>query len=245
MLTSLTCFKHRFTPKWPMVLLTLAVLTLLIYLGCWQLQRAAEKKHLLQAQAQLARLAPSLWRPGMSLPKQYQPLTVTGVYLPMTLLMDNQHYQHQLGYQVLTPLLMKDDSLILIDRGWIAGDTNRQNMPVIASLSEKATISGQAYFPSSKGFLLGAPVEKKSEALMIIERIDPKLFSQLLHKSVYPFIIRLDNKQAHGFIRDWPVVSMPPERHYAYALQWFAMALVVLILFIVLNWQKENEHNDA
>lgn len=242
---SLTCFKSRFTPKWSMILLTIATLTLLIGLGCWQMRRAEEKKQLLDAQLQRSKQLPSSWMPGMALPKQYQPLEVSGVYLPMTLLMDNQHYQHHFGYQVITPLILADNSLLLIDRGWVVGDNSRQQFPHISTPLGKMVLKGQAYFPSAKGFLLGPPVEQQTSDMMIIERIDTQLFSQLLHKSVYPFIIRLGNKEANGFIREWPVVSMPPERHYAYALQWFAMALVVFILFIVLNWQKVNEHNDA
>ncbi|WP_274544559.1 SURF1 family cytochrome oxidase biogenesis protein [Legionella oakridgensis] len=73
---------------------------------------------------------------------------------------------------------------------------------------------------------------------MVIEWIDTKIISQFLHKSVYPFIIRLDKKEANGFIRAWDIVSMPPQRHYAYAFQWFAIALVIFVLFISLNSKK-------
>ncbi|WP_019216188.1 SURF1 family cytochrome oxidase biogenesis protein [Legionella tunisiensis] len=62
-----------------------------------------------------------------------------------------------------------------------------------------------------------------------------------MHKSVYPFIIRLDKSEADSYVREWAVVAMPPERHYAYALQWFAIAFVILILFIALNLKKTNE----
>jgi len=228
-----------------MILLTVVAITFLLYLGWWQLLRAEEKKQLLQSQAALAKQPPVRWRSGLLLPKQFQPLTVSGIYLPFTLLMDNQHYQHQFGYQVLTPLILSDNSLLLIDRGWVPGDNSRQQFPHITNPRTKISLSGQAYFPSAKVFLLGAPVEKKTESMMIIERIDTQLFSQLLHKTVYPFIIRLNPNEADGFIREWPVVSMPPERHYAYALQWFAMAFVVLILFIGLNWQREKELDNA
>jgi rRNA large subunit m3Psi methyltransferase RlmH len=77
--------------------------------------------------------------------------------------------------------------------------------------------------------------------VIILEQLDTKLLSQILQKKVYPFIMRLDKQEAHGFVREWAIVSMPPQRHLAYALQWFAMALVILIIFVALNLKKKNE----
>ena len=34
---------------------------------------------------------------------------------------------------------------------------------------------------------------------------------------------------------EWKIVSVGPERHGAYALQWFALALTLLILWVALN----------
>lgn len=85
----------------------------------------------------------------------------------------------------------------------------------------------------------GAGLRREKNNVTIIERIDTKLIGQFLHKSVYPFIIRLDKANAQGYVREWSIVAMPAERHYAYALQWFAMAFVILILFIALNLKKK------
>ena len=62
-----------------------------------------------------------------------------------------------------------------------------------------------------------------------------------MQKAVYPFIIRLDKQDTYGFVREWETVSMLPARHLAYALQWFAMAFVILIIFVALNLKKKNE----
>jgi surfeit locus 1 family protein len=34
--------------------------------------------------------------------------------------------------------------------------------------------------------------------------------------------------------QEWKLVSVHPERHYAYALQWFSMATVI---FLILIWR--------
>lgn len=237
---SLTCFNLRFTPSWLMIFLTLLVGGLFMRLGFWQIQRAEQKKHMLQADAALAIKAPITWQAQNTLPLQYQRLKVSGHYLPEVFLLDNQHQNHEFGYDVLSPLQLNDGSVVLIDRGWIAGDKMRRSFPEIITPTNFLQLQGSAYFPSKNQWVLGAEIEKKAAQLTIIEKIDAKTVSQILQKKVYPFIIRLDKEDAHGFVRLWPIVSMPPQRHLAYAWQWFAMAFVILIIFVALNL-KRNE----
>ncbi len=234
---SLTCFNRRFTPNWKMILLACLAILLFVRLGFWQLHRANEKKQMLTAQAKFAQIMPVTWGPDRKLPEQYQRISVTGKFLSENILLDNQHHQHQFGYDVLTPLLLPSGNVVLIDRGWVAGDITRQKFPVPKIPDESLSLVGDVYYPSTKSWVLGPALEQKQH-VTLVERIDTQMISQFLHKPVYPFIIRLDKEETHGYIRDWAIVAMPPERHYAYALQWFAMAVVSLILFIALNLKK-------
>jgi surfeit locus 1 family protein len=195
------------------------------------------KHHALQQQV------PHVWKPGHAYPLQYQPMSVQGHVLPMIILQDNQHYQHQFGYHVLSPLLVAPGNVLLVDRGWVVGDVTRRTFPAIDPLNEAINIRGSAYYPSKKSWVLGQSMEKIQNNMVVVELIDTQLLSQFLHKSVYPFIIRLGKLEKHGFTRQWAVVAMPPERHYGYALQWFAMAAIVVILMLVLNIRKKHEKN--
>ena len=236
---SLTGFNLSFTPSRRMSLLTLLFIVLFLRLGFWQLERADEKKQLLLAQSELAKSKPIAWQSSSDFPVQYQQFTVQGYFLPDVFLFDNQHYQHQFGYDVLSPFVLADGRVILVDRGWVTGDMMRQTLPVIQTPRGFIRVSGSAYYPSDKNWLLGQAFEKKADGLVVVELIDTTLVSQFLHKSVYPFIMRLGKDGSHGFVREWAIVSMPPERHYGYALQWFAIVLVILILFIALNLKKK------
>ncbi|MFC3909227.1 SURF1 family protein [Legionella dresdenensis] len=242
---SLTCFQRRFTLSWQKLLLALLAMGILSGLGQWQLKRAEQKKQMLVAAAQASADKDRAWRSHMALPKQYQSIRVQGVYLDTLILLDNQHYQHQFGYDVITPLLLDNDKIILVDRGWVPGSRTRAELPVVDTPVQKVTVKGYAYFPSDKNWVLGQVIEEKSENTFVVEQMDTLLMSKFLHKSVYPFIIRLNKDEANGYIRDWPIVAMPPERHYAYAMQWFAMALVVLVIFIGLSFKKADEENKS
>lgn len=235
---SLTCFQVRFTPSWLMIFLTLLCGGLFLRLGFWQLQRAEQKQQMVQAEAALALQQPVVWHTQDAFPVQYQRIKVQGRYLPDIFLLDNQHQQHRFGYDILSPLLFDDGSVLLVDRGWFAGDETRRSFPQVNTPTKALTVRGSAYFPSKNPWILGPNIEKKADQLTIIENLDAKIVSQILQKKVYPFIIRLDQEEEHGFIRQWAIVSMPPQRHVAYAWQWFAMALVLFIIFMALNLKK-------
>lgn len=240
---SLTCFTIRFTPSWMNVFLSVLVISFFLRLGFWQIQRAEQKAQMIKAQNVLVGKKPLQWNSAIHFPQQYQLLTIKGQYLDYLFLFDNQHQEHIFGFNVLTPLAINADEVVLIDRGWVQGDVSRRTFPVLLIPKQKLIVNGSAYYPNGQQWLLGPSIEKKTDKLYIVEDLDTKKVSQILQKKVYPFIIRLDKEDSYGFVRHWPVVSMRPERHLAYAWQWFAMALVVCIIFIALNLKK-NEKKD-
>lgn len=244
-MTSVTFFKFRFTPSWLMLVLTIVFGSLFFRLGFWQLQRADEKKKMIIAQQMQELKPPYWWRDPQKLPVQYEQLLLKGTYLPQFFLLDNQHHQHQFGYHVLSPFKLHNGSVVIVDRGWVPGDVTRRSFPDINTPEGLIEIQGSAYFPSNKQWVLGPALEKKGSKLVILERLDTQLISQALQKVVSPFIIRLDKHNSSGFVCEWVTVSMPPQRHLAYAVQWFALASVVLILFVALNLKKKNEETSS
>lgn len=239
MMPSLTCFKFRFTPSWPMMLLALLFFSLFVRLGFWQISRADEKTKMILAQKTQEKQSPVRWTLKEKLPLQYERIVLKGKYLSQIFLLDNQHHKHQFGYDILSPLELDDGTIIIVDRGWVPGELTRRVLPNIQIPKGTVELQGSAYFPSKNQWVLGPALEEKGNKMIILERVDDQLMSQILQKSVSPFIIRLDKQDTHGFVREWETVSMPPQRHLAYALQWFAMALVILIIFVALNLKKE------
>lgn len=235
---SVTVFSYRFTSSWWKLLLVISLFTLFIFLGFWQRHRAAEKQHMLQEHAYFATQPAQIWTKKEALPAPYQRIKLTGRYLPFVFLMDNQYQQHRWGYHVLSPF-MSTQGLIMIDRGWVAGDITRQTFPQVKVPTHVLTLQGEVYFPSSKTWVLG-PSSEIHRDVMIIERFDTRMIQSVLHKSVYPFIIRLGSNEPHGYVREWTIVSMPPARHHAYALQWFAMGMVIFIIYIALSLKKND-----
>jgi surfeit locus 1 family protein len=236
---SLSRFYKTFTFSWFMFIFMLFGVGLFVFLGFWQIERGFEKRDMLADFSAKARRAPLLWNAGAKSPDQFQKILVKGHFLPKVFLLDNQYRKHKFGYDYIQPLLLENGKVVLIDRGWFIsqsfGSRHDLSLPRVEILrvgSEE--IEGTVYYPSRKSFVLGKPYEKISKNVILIETQDKVLFSKFLHKSVYPFIIR-ETVNSNTLLQEWPVVAMSPSRHYAYALQWFGLAITSIIIGIVLK----------
>jgi surfeit locus 1 family protein len=58
-----------------------------------------------------------------------------------------------------------------------------------------------------------------------------------LEDEVFPFIVRLDPELPGAYRAEWQVVgsSFGPERHIAYAVTWFSMAVALIIAWLLAN----------
>ena len=53
-----------------------------------------------------------------------------------------------------------------------------------------------------------------------------------------PFVVYLDENEALGFVKNWTPIVMPPEKHRAYAFQWFSLAVAWLSLMIWASYRS-------
>jgi surfeit locus 1 family protein len=53
--------------------------------------------------------------------------------------------------------------------------------------------------------------------------------------TLFPYVVRLAEKQPGVLIRHWPVVLVDSGRNFSYALQWFAMAIAVIAVSLILS----------
>lgn len=243
--------KQIFSIKFALwLLLTFVVVSFFCRLGFWQLDRAEEKRVMLAHSKSMKRQKPIVFSAddnasdsGANI-QNYQSIQVSGIYdARHILLLDNQFYRHEVGYEVIQPLRLDNNKIIFVSRGWVKAPASRQELPLIHSPQDKITLTGTAYFIPKSLWILGKNTDQpfhskkwpKRIEKMDIQKIQKKWFKS---KIIYPFILRLDAKEPDGFARDWAIVSMPPSRHTGYAIQWFGMAIAVLIIFIVLQARK-------
>lgn len=227
------------------VLTMLALMGLFLRLGFWQCQRAAEKERILEtaAQAQKTAILPLQTLPtALKSAQAFRWVELYGQYEPYTVLLDNQQRDHRVGYDVLTPFrLAGGTEYILVDRGFIARDMRQSNYPVISTPKGMQTLQGYLYQPSAEQWVLGEVLEYQGHRNMVVECLDLPMIGGVLGQVLYPAILRLSPAMPHGFRRDWPLVNMLPERHKAYAVQWFAFAGLTLLICLAMLFRQKRK----
>jgi len=204
-------------------------------LGVWQKHRYDFKKSLLTTFNQRLVAAPlSLGEvSGESESQlQFQPVWAEGEYVnDLTMLVLNRVYKDQLGFEVLTPLrIAGDKKLLLVDRGWVQKPFN-QELPDLKNVTGTQRIKGYLKVTTEYQFILGDTVLNPNSKPLQIQKIDTKEIGQATHETFYPFVLRLAPSAANGFVRDWTITAVTPERHMGYAVQWIVMAIVLFIAY--------------
>jgi surfeit locus 1 family protein len=243
--TSINSQTLTFSVKWWVVLLYLMFFMVLLALGFWQLERAAEKQQIIATFEQRIQLPPQPIATMIDKPAQhqYQRITTKGRYdTRYQFLLDNQFHQHRLGFHVLSAF--KPDTgvrWLLVDRGWVPAGRTRQQLPKLTSVIGQRALHGRLYIPSSKHFVLNDKQDNPGDWPRIIQKVDFAKQSQMLGHPLLPFVLRLSPSAPDGYVRDWPLINSPPSKHKGYALQWFAFAIVLIILFVAVHLKREEQ----
>lgn len=228
---------------WP-TLITIVMLIILITLGVWQLHRYHYKQWLLNQYEEHLQANPVPFDAFLNIKDQkqryFRHVQLTGRYLNQyTMLLENRFSHGKTGVDVLTPLQVADQNkILLVDRGFIEQLPNQPLKSIPAIIGEQQVV-GFIQILDHQGFILGPAILNSKIAPYTLQRIDFQALESLFPLHFYPFMLRLDANQPHGFIREWQPLSVKPERHLGYAIQWFAMALAMLIAFFAFSSRKK------
>lgn len=216
----------------------LITVSFLISLGVWQLGRAEEKKALLLAQKlstdkEIIKIESILASNSENF--SYRKIKISGYYDEAhQFLIDNQIVNGQVGYFVMTPLRLEHSSkAVLVNRGWLPLNKNREVLPELSITTKKTTVTGTInHFPRVGIILAGAKIPTEGWP-SVVHLVDINILAKKLAYALLPFQIELDSNMPEGYVREWKInQGITPEKHIAYAVQWFALAFTFTVLLI-------------
>lgn len=234
---------HVFAPRLLMTLLTIALIAMLISLGRWQLRRADEKRALFDEFAAGMDSTQVIDLSTTGVPR-YQHVEFTGRYDPARqVLIDNMsNSAGQAGYFVVTPFALEGGGWVLVNRGWVPVGGSRAERPEIDVASGERRVRGRTDHLPQPGIRMGTPTVLAPPYPVVANFPKIAEIEQLLHeRSFIPAaeVVLLDAAEPDGYLRQWQAPGLPPMRHIAYAVQWFALALTLLVIYIVTNLHRD------
>ena len=240
--------QYRFRPKLVPTVVTLMLLPILLSLGQWQAGKAERKQALQHAYLQRTQGQPlDLAMRPLHPEDRYRKVRVRGHYEPhYQILLDNQIDQGRVGYQVVTPLRIEgSDQRVLVYRGWVPAGSNRSELPIAEPPSGMMVISGIADLPSGRYIELESR-PSSAEWQPVWQNLDIERYRRLVPFPLQPLAIRLDPESDGGYVRNWPPPDLHIDTNKGYAFQWYAMALMLCLYYLVTQFRKiqpESNHH--
>lgn len=231
---------HQHSPHraWIATVTASVIAAVAMALCVWQLGRAQEKQQwmdLRASRASVLALGDGLrWSAELSAPSlDQQRVALTGRWIMnKSVALDNRLQDGRAGVHVLTPLLLNDQSVVWVNRGWMA------RMPGAGDLQDPPPAADPV---ALQGVALASVMQRKELTT------DPKLLwagnlwqnfdwnvaaewvgTANPTQHVWPAIVWQISDNADGLKRRLPEVSSDVPKHLGYALQWALLCAAAL-----------------
>ncbi|MDA9652783.1 SURF1 family protein [Pseudomonadota bacterium] len=200
-----------------------------VFLGIWQIERAANKEGLLQDFNSEQESPPTRLT---SQSPNWSRVFVDGVFdSSRQILIDNQIHNGKVGYKIFTPFRFDDNKIVLVDRGWIGQGQSRSDLPQLNILEKKSRIIATVTSPE-QGVLAGSEL-LTNEWPRVSQTKAVEVIASAFKEPILDIVLVLDpgSSQITEFIQIKPF-AITPVKHYGYAMQWFTMSIVLLGMFL-------------
>jgi cytochrome oxidase assembly protein ShyY1 len=139
------------------------------------------------------------------------------------------------GFFVMTPLLLENSKTLLwVNRGWAPRDgMNREKLPEITTPNGLVQVEGLVFEHPARVMSMGMN-DVSAETQKIQQNLNIQKQSQLLGMEYLPFILReVSDSDKDGLQRNWPLMQSGVEKHQGYAFQWFSLAVLTIIFWLL------------
>ena len=234
-------FGIRYTFRWFTAFAVVLSISLLGALGVWQLGKAQEKLLRFEESKLQASESPvnirSISFGGIESDRlilQGKSVEIEGEYLNQkNIFLIHKHYQNMIGYEVVTPFRVQDDNgIVFVSRGWVTSPSPDLLSDRVGLVEGLTKVSGQLFVPDTDIEI--KVLSKNLSWPLIIKDMDVVQVGSLFDGPIYPYVVRLHKNNNGVLVRYWPVINPDLGTHFSYAMQWFGMAIGVLLIFLVM-----------
>lgn len=234
-------YRFLVRPRWVAFhLVVVTAIVTMVNLGFWQLRRLDERQARNAAVEQRYDAEPLPLDDALPADAalgddrldalEWQPVRLAGTYLTdETFFVVNRSQSGRAGRNVVVPVRLDDDRIVIVNRGFVPLDTDIPPVP-----AETVDLVGRLRPTQERG--LGQLSDPADGDLTETQRIDITRLAPQLPGDVVPMyvdLIRSDPPEPGPF----PEPVAPPDRgegnHLSYAVQWFVFATAVAVGWVL------------
>ncbi|MGH8548171.1 MAG: SURF1 family protein [Methylococcales bacterium] len=210
---------------------------ILLALGFWQLDRADEKRgkqHRIEARLSGKPVAIEDLIQNRPESLDFQRVYLHGTYLAeRSIFLLDKFYLGQRGFEVLTPFKLKAaNQIVIVSRGWTDLGSGRNELPKLDTPGGEIHLLGAIHVPAGRPFFVDQPIRDTVWPLRL-NQLSVQKIARLFQTPVFPYVVRLEETMPGVLYRYWPALEMNPERSTSYAIQWFAMAILLSVITLL------------
>ena len=239
-------FAFRFRPIAFAAALVVAVIGIL--LGNWQQDRAAYKTELQARQQALVALAPLDITPSTAAGPEleFRSVRLHGEFVTdWPVFLANRPMgsgnKAQSGFYLAMPFrIAGSDTHVLVLRGWLPRPAGAEygKLPAFATPAGPLMLKGRVVLTAGKVMDLGEGPPLAPGAL--VQNLTPAALAQASGLKMQPFLVQ--QTQAAGrrdaLARDWPAPEAGIDKHRGYAFQWYALAALALLFYVITGFRR-------
>ncbi|HWW06067.1 SURF1 family protein [Collimonas sp.] len=246
-------FRFRLIP----FVVTVLLVVLGVALAQWQTRRGDQKQAL--ESKLLQREADAAVQLGAALQVQdvdqleFRRMVLRGEFIPgWPVYLDNRPLNGVAGFYVLMPfklaapapgLVTGADSYVLVARGWLPRDpADRSKLPSYPTPAGVIEIEGLVRRDFGHVLQLGDAGSLRPQA--IVQNLAIGEFAAASKFKLQPFVIEQTSNTEDHLLRTWPRPSLGIEKHRGYAFQWYALAVMAFIFFVVTGFRRGSENTN-
>ena len=143
----------------------------------------------------------------------------------------------QSGFYLLMPFQIAgmENAVIWVQRGWAPRNReDRMALPPTTTPSGKVRIEGVGIAQPDRVFELGDGGVGSNGPVRIQQNLDLTKEAERHRWQQIPFVLKqMSELEKDGLMRNWTAAASGVERHYAYAFQWFALALSAFLFWLI------------
>ena len=146
------------------------------------------------------------------------------------------------GFEVVTPLRLGPGNVILVNRGWIPPDRADPETRPEGQIAEETAVTGVLRTPGRTSRWV--PDNEPAKGIWFFADPEAMAASAGLTGVRDNVLVADATPNPGGYPVGRKAVVDIPNRHLEYALTWYGLALVLLTIYVVFHWRREEAHDE-